>query len=435
MLTLRILFAVTLLVGVSRADPLAFGHGLTCPCPLCRSPSTDNVPLSGQAGHVVADSNAAENGSADPCTWITDPPLTSPREEYVNYFVGLDFITETVVPDLSFAFNFEPFPLLNPENNLVSQGATGALSELQLQREIALAVEDAFRDLDTGDERTTARIGIYPEKAPEALEGRRLNVAMGQSACPTFRLLGQAKQDSFDSNFAQDAHAAVSYLDDIDGMGNGFVEYDTLDKVLNAIAGTTAHEIGHVFGASHVPTTAEVVPQKLLATESTGMPTSDRFTVRRFSADNPSSTSNAETLLRNVGTVVIGDVNFDDVIDAADAAIMFSNWGSADRLFQEGDVDNDHLVDAADVSFLFQNWTSSGPLMAPEPRLERSPGGWSSMDSGNASGFLDSLGGFRAPTAVPEPSRYGMGCLFAIGLCGRCRKRRILTLRRQVSLA
>jgi hypothetical protein len=47
------------------------------------------------------------------------------------------------------------------------------------------------------------------------------------------------------------------------------------------------------------------------------------------------------------------DLNDDGAVDAADAATMFGNWGSPGA----GDVNEDGTVDAADVGLVFANWT------------------------------------------------------------------------------
>ena len=55
----------------------------------------------------------------------------------------------------------------------------------------------------------------------------------------------------------------------------------------------------------------------------------------------------------NGSLVVVGDLNEDGAIDAADAGILFSNWGATGA----GDLNRDRLIDAADAGILFANWT------------------------------------------------------------------------------
>ena len=61
------------------------------------------------------------------------------------------------------------------------------------------------------------------------------------------------------------------------------------------------------------------------------------------------------------------DLNSDGRVDAADAALMFANWGAAGI----GDCNNDGVVDAADAQVMASAWTGDGAVAAanvvPEP--------------------------------------------------------------------
>lgn len=61
------------------------------------------------------------------------------------------------------------------------------------------------------------------------------------------------------------------------------------------------------------------------------------------------------------------DLNYDEVIDALDAGIVFAGWGSAGP----GDLNRDGTTDAADASVLFGQWTGDAVVHAivPEPGL------------------------------------------------------------------
>ena len=63
---------------------------------------------------------------------------------------------------------------------------------------------------------------------------------------------------------------------------------------------------------------------------------------------------------------VLGDLNGDGAIDAADAGMLFSTWGRSGI----GDLDASGITDAADAGILFTNWTGD-PITAavPEPSL------------------------------------------------------------------
>jgi len=58
-------------------------------------------------------------------------------------------------------------------------------------------------------------------------------------------------------------------------------------------------------------------------------------------------------VVSKIGTLIRGDLNADGAVDAADAGIMFGNWGTAG----DGDLNGDCIVDAADAGILFANWT------------------------------------------------------------------------------
>lgn len=49
----------------------------------------------------------------------------------------------------------------------------------------------------------------------------------------------------------------------------------------------------------------------------------------------------------------IGNLNLDGSVDAADAGIMFANWG----LYGLTDLDGSRITDAADAGRMFQYWT------------------------------------------------------------------------------
>lgn len=68
------------------------------------------------------------------------------------------------------------------------------------------------------------------------------------------------------------------------------------------------------------------------------------------------------------------DLNGDGSVDAADAGLMFSNWGMTGT----GDITMDGIVDAADAGNMFAAWTGDAvpPQSVPEPLLH---GGYVSL--------------------------------------------------------
>lgn len=73
---------------------------------------------------------------------------------------------------------------------------------------------------------------------------------------------------------------------------------------------------------------------------------------------------NGTTLFSESFEVVDTDLNGDGSVDAADAGVMFGNWGAAGA----GDANRDGIVDAADAGILFSTWTGDArPIGVPEP--------------------------------------------------------------------
>ena len=94
-------------------------------------------------------------------------------------------------------------------------------------------------------------------------------------------------------------------------------------------------------------------------------------------------------------TGIPGDLNGDQLIDAADVGVMFGNWGSIGSGSADGNLNGDEFIDAADAGIMFANWGAG---------------------SSPAAAF--------AATAVPEPST---GILFVLGVVS------VLTSRRTIA--
>ncbi|MCA9258701.1 MAG: hypothetical protein KDA61_05860 [Planctomycetales bacterium] len=291
------------------------------------------------------------------------------------YHFGLDFITESLASDGTFLFDFEPYSLTDPGNFMVSEGSLQGRSAAEIQRAVALAIEDAFRSVDTSDAGRTLAVQIHEGLAPVDVSGRRLNVIMGQSALPALTSFGESQTGAWDSPFINnDAYVAAIYLDEIDGMGDQLVDYVEFDDAINAIAGTTAHEIGHVFDAEHVDIpSGSGEPYPLMAVSTNGLTAEMRLTARRFSDLGGAAASVAQLLLTNAGTALRGDFNLDGSVDGLDIGRLVSNFGRTDALWQEGDANGDHRVNGQDIGWLVSQWTGSPPALAaalmaiPEP--------------------------------------------------------------------
>lgn len=93
----------------------------------------------------------------------------------------------------------------------------------------------------------------------------------------------------------------------------------------------------------------------------------------RTAAETTSGSGSGEgdydIVLSLVGSTLPGDLNGDGLVDAMDAEILFSGWGTIPPGDPIADTNGDGLVDAADASVVFTNWTgdSLGAQSVPEP--------------------------------------------------------------------
>jgi hypothetical protein len=280
-----------------------------------------------------------------------------------GYHVGLDFITSSrsvagfggldgnnQVDDV-----FHPLQITDPASNAVVQGGLIGWTEVAAQRAVVLTIEDAYRAVETGDPTTTLAVQIHEGALAGGIPGRRLNVVFGSNASVSSSDVGFA---SFGAAFSLGSppngeSAAVILLDHLDQLPG--LQFTTADQVINNVAGTAAHEIGHLFGLAHVPAGAHQ-PYEIMATGSTGLSLPGRLTVRRFGttpvtqAGGHSSTS---LLLSGMGTVAKTDFNMDGgTTVSGDGSLLLGNLGRTDALFQEGDTNGDHRVDVSLDGFM-----------------------------------------------------------------------------------
>ena len=57
--------------------------------------------------------------------------------------------------------------------------------------------------------------------------------------------------------------------------------------------------------------------------------------------------------------IYLSDLNRDGLIDAADAEILFSNYGKASPNPLEGDLNGDGVIDEQDFEMLLRTWSDS----------------------------------------------------------------------------
>jgi len=260
-----------------------------------------------------------------------------------NYHFGLDFIETTTPAPAGAGFataQFQPFPLTAASTNFLLDGGLAGWTEEDARREILLRVEDAYRAIDTGDPETTVRFALYPGTVPQSIPGLRYNVALGGGF---IYLWGEQRDVPIDQ------YTAAVYLNHIDGTPG--ISWDTPEKILNAISGTTAHEIGHRFLWDYHAPAGDEEPYDIMAVAETGLTTEGRFTVRRFSDQTTA------LLLPVIGTVNRADFDMSDWVDGQDIDTLLANFGRTDALFQDADTDGDHVVDGRDINTLISNYS------------------------------------------------------------------------------
>ena len=102
----------------------------------------------------------------------------------------------------------------------------------------------------------------------------------------------------------------------------------------------------------------------------TFVPTGNTATVIFRRIDNDENGFGPE--LDNVRLSVVpitGDLNNDGSVDAADAAMLSTNWGTVLTGDPFADLNDDGQIDAADAAFVLSDWTGDGAdvLSVPEP--------------------------------------------------------------------
>ena len=250
--------------------------------------------------------------------------------------VGLDFIESQLVWEQDYLYwnVIEPFELTSAQGRLVQEGALAGWTEASARCAIALATDDAFRAVDTGDPDTTIAVQVYAGSAPANAAGRRFNLIMGQNSNPDVSYYGYAILNAAagEAEFPNGSYVAVVFMDELSDLSA--VTFDTADKAVNAIAGTSAHEIGHAFNLAHVAN-SDSQPYPIMATSTGADPLMDwdRVSVRCFS-DRPgtqgASGSSASVLLSTVGVAKRADFDMDDDVDLQDAGQALLHWtGSA----------------------------------------------------------------------------------------------------------
>ena len=323
-----------------------------------------------------------------------------------NYLIGLDFLQAgTLYSDPWNRETLNPFQITDSTNAFVTGGALGGWTEAAARHAVTMAVEDLFREVPTGDASATLDIQIFDGRVPTNLAGRRLNMAVGSGAVLTGAYGYSGLNAAFEtSSYANDSYAGIVYLNNIDDLN---VTYTQFSQVANAIAGTAAHEIAHLFGLQHVAV-GPSQPYSIMATGPTGLTDSQRLTARSFETTpgtQSAGQSSVSALLAALETSYTSDFNRSGTVDLDDASVLLANWGQQAKLMQDGDANHDHLVNLDDASVLLSQWGMGTALPAALNALPQ-----------EAAAYLPA-------TSVPEPSAKLLLCVFGLVGCSRVRAR------------
>ncbi len=293
-----------------------------------------------------------------------------------SFHIGLDFLetskeilglpqTKTVDGELLVDANYHPFAFTDPSNFAVAQGGLAGWSESKVRESIRFRVEQIYRVaalIELGGEvGQTFAINIHNGVVPTSVEGRRLNIVIGSNNLATLFGWAQGNAALNESLYPNDSYAAAIFADNLDSLGSDpTVLFDQSSDVINNLAGTIAHEIGHLFGLDHQD--AGSTPHSVMAVGGTGLQNSMRLTERRFNG------SSEVDLLAVLPTVKRGDFNMDGDVDIfqlgglGDAQVLSGNLGiTSNASFSQGDANGDGDVDVfefgllGDASILSQN--------------------------------------------------------------------------------
>jgi len=302
------------------------------------------------------------------------------RTVAAGYVVGIDFVNEPVhnclINPVDVGADFFPFEFTDPSTPFAVDGALEGFSEDQVREAIVAAVQEAFR---------SAEIGVPGGMLDVNIVHGPVDPTVG-----TAHLVGDARRDFIPRLYGTSFLNGANLRPDLDHNPLCTNEYsltfahavaripelspgltfDTFDQVVNAIAGTTAHEIAHTLGVyQHVPGDPVGGVYPIMASGTSGLPREARLTDRRFFnipetqpnpwPDGPLELSVTDVLLANAGTTAVSDFNFDGSTDISDFEVWAANRFTGGTGIKTGDASDDGATDVTDFNIWVNHRTTS----------------------------------------------------------------------------
>lgn len=318
--------------------------------------------------------------------------VSGARPLWAGHAVGIEFVSAPVYSPLISFFvldNFFPYMFTGASSPFASEGALAGVSEVQFQQAVVDAVQRSFRraeiDMPGRMLNVDIRLGaLTPQEGTTHLIGGSFSpTTLFGSAYPTGAIFrpdlqpGSIYSNALSLTFA-DSIGTIPQLDPT-------ARFQTRENAVEAIAGTTAHEIAHTLNVwNHDPATQVGGYYPIMATGSTGLPLSARLQERRFldipntqyqfpqpPPSGPLIYSTTDTLLRASGTTWVSDFNFDGQLNVTDQELWSQHRFQESTGVKRGDANDDLRTDVLDLAILRaqERGFAYEPSTAPQPLL------------------------------------------------------------------